>query len=88
MRGTWERDGNNVTVRSHGAKRLTTTPTYEKTEHFFFRGLVGEGHVDVASVCGQGSMIQMRTQNTFADGLLQLLTIGIYAPSHIRVWCE
>jgi len=30
----------------------------------------------------------MQSQQTFADGALGLVTLGIYAPHTVKVWCE
>ena len=51
-------------------------------------GLVGEERVDVKAICQDKKVAQMQSQQTFADGALGLVTLGIYAPHTVKVWCE
>lgn len=77
-----------VTVRPIDGPKLANVPTYEETKPFYMWGLVGEHRVDVTEVCSSGSPKQMQTQQTFANGVLGVLTLGIYAPHTVKVWCE
>jgi len=77
-----------VTIRPGGGEKDTRDPTYSKTETFFFWGLVGENHVNVKAVCGDKAVKQMQSQNTFVNGLLGAITLGIYAPRSVNIWCE
>ena len=77
-----------VTIRDQGKQKLAGDPTWEKSEPFFFWGLAGTGHVNVDEVCGNRKASQLQTQRTFVDGLLGVITLGIYSPHSARVWCE
>lgn len=77
-----------VTIRNQGERKISSPPTYKKTQHFFLWGLVGERSIDVSEVCGDQGTEQMQTQMTFVNGLLRLITLGIYAPRTAKVWCS
>lgn len=77
-----------VTSRPDGGFKVATKPDFEQRQDFFLWGLVGESHIDVQSVCANGKATQMQSQLTFVDGLLGLVTLGIYAPQSARVWCK
>lgn len=77
-----------VTIHPGSDLKLATAPTHEERKNFFLWGLVGEHRVDVQQVCGQQSVEQMQSQATFVDGLLGAVTLGIYAPHSVKVWCE
>jgi hypothetical protein len=76
-----------ITANPRGTGKLDTEPTYSQTKSFFFWGLAGEHHVDVQQVCGTKSVAQMQAQDTFVNRILQLITLGIYAPRTAKVWC-
>lgn len=76
-----------VTVNPAGTQKIASQPTYEEVKPFYMWGLVGEHTVDVTVVCGDKQVQQMQTQQTFVDGLLGGLTLGIYAPRTAKVWC-
>ena len=76
-----------VTVRPDGGFKVATKPTFEQRQDFYLWGLVGERHVNVKDVCN-GNPVQFQSQRTFVDGLLGLVTLGIYAPETARIWCK
>lgn len=77
-----------VTIQPQKIAKLSSTPTYQDSRPFFMWGLVGEQRVDVKKVCGEQAVVQMQSQQTFTDGALGLITLGIYAPHTISVWCD
>lgn len=77
-----------VTIKGEGKGRLSRSPDYEDRKTFLFWGLSGEHDVDVRAVCGGGKARQMQSQWTFVDGLLNTITLGIYAPRTAKVWCD
>jgi hypothetical protein len=77
-----------VTINPYGTRRLSTTPTQVDRKSFFVFGLVGDQSVDVSAVCGTRKPVQMQAQSTFVDSLLGIVTLGIYAPRSVRIWCE
>jgi hypothetical protein len=77
-----------VTIKPEGSNKLSSQPTYEESKSFYFFGLSGEHRIDVAKVCGDKKVAQMQTQQTFVDGLLGVVTLGIYAPHSVKIWCS
>lgn len=59
---------------------------YEEKGNFFLWGLVGEKEVDLKKLCPAGAA-RWQNQQTFVDGLLGFITIGIYIPRTINVEC-
>ncbi|ADN75505.1 Bor family protein [Ferrimonas balearica DSM 9799] len=76
-----------VTIKPDPTVVVNKTPSYEDSRHFFFWGLAGEERVNVSEVC-EGQPAQMQSQQTFLDGLFGGLTLGIYAPHSVKVWCQ
>lgn len=77
-----------ITIQPEQITKLTEKPTYQDSRPFFLWGLVGKQRVDVKALCGEQKVVQMQSQQTFVDGVLGLITIGIYSPHTIKVWCE
>ena len=45
--------------------------------------------VDAAKICGGAeNVVKTETQQTFVNGLLGFITLGIYAPLEARVYCS
>ena len=76
-----------VTIRDQGVQQLDTVPTYESTRHFFFWGLSGPLYLNVNIICKGKRPLQLRTFTTLKDGILNFVTLGIYAPRSVAVWC-
>ncbi len=77
-----------VTINPEVSGKLTAVPEYEDSKSFYFWGLSGEHRVDVKKICGDTEALQMQSQQTLVDGVLTLLTLGIYAPHTVKVWCK
>jgi len=77
-----------VTIHPKQSAELTTEPTYQERKSFYLAGLIGEERVNVSEVCEEKEAVQMQSQQTFVDGLLTVVTLGIYAPHTAKVWCE
>ncbi len=76
-----------VTVTPEGSRKRSDAPTHEERLNYFLWGLVGEPTVDVRAMCQDRAPVEMQAQSTFVDSLLTLITLGIYAPRSVRVWC-
>ena len=51
------------------------------THHFFVSGIGQKKTVDAAKICGGAeNVVKTETQQTFVNGLLGFITLGIYAP--------
>lgn len=76
-----------VTVTPSGKAKTSISPTYEESKSFYLFGLIGEQEVDVTKYCQGQEPQQMQTQSTFLDSFLGIITIGIYSPRTLKVWC-
>ena len=64
-------------------------PTSQKTQHFFISGIGQEQTTNAAAVCGGADkIIKVEAQQTFINGLLGLVTSGIYTPRSAKVYCK
>jgi hypothetical protein len=77
-----------VTSRPGGGFAVASKPHFEQQQDFYLWGLVGESHIDTKTVCSGKKPTQMQSQTTLLDGLLTVVTLGIYAPHTAKVWCE
>ena len=57
------------------------------THHFFVSGIGQKKTVDAAKICGGAENVVQKTetQQTFVNGLLGFITLGIYTPLEARV---
>ena len=56
------------------------------THHFFVSGIGQKKTVDATKICGGAeNVVKTETQQTFVNGLLGFITLGIYAPRWKRV---
>lgn len=77
-----------VTISKEGTEKLTSEPNYQDRKTYYLFGLIGEHTVDVKQTCNGSEARQMQSQIRFTDGLLTIITLGIYAPRTAKVWCE
>ena len=57
--------------------------------HRFFVSGIRQKTVDAAKICGGAeSIVKTETQQTFVNGLLGFITLGIYTPLEARVYCS
>jgi hypothetical protein len=76
-----------VTMNPKGIAKLETEPTYQKSLPFFLSGVIGEKTVDVKETCGSKPVQQIQTQATFLDSFLNIVTLTIYSPRTVKIWC-
>jgi hypothetical protein len=74
------------TVRYRTRVRPTTEPS-TSWNHIFLWGLAGSATVDVRATCPDG-FAQIETKRTFGNIIVSLLTLGIYSPNYVSVWCR
>jgi Bor protein/Prokaryotic membrane lipoprotein lipid attachment site len=61
----------------------------EDMQTFFVSGLGQTQTVDAAAVCdGANNVIKVERQTSFLNGILGLLTSGIYTPYDAKVYCQ
>lgn len=62
---------------------------YNRVQHFFVGGLAQKQEIDAAKICdGVSKVGKVETETTFFNGLLGMITNGIYSPRQIRVYCN
>ncbi|WP_411751452.1 Bor family protein [Serratia sp. (in: enterobacteria)] len=63
-------------------------PKQVTTHHFFVSGIGQQKTIDAAAVCGSSDkVVRTEVQQTFVNGLLGVVTLGIYTPREARVYC-
>ena len=87
-----------ATALAHSSHRMCSTDVYCSkqtgsgstktiTHHFFVSGIGQKKTVDAAKICGGAeSIVKTETQQTFVNGLLGFITLGIYTPLEARVY--
>ena len=69
-------------------KPAAVAPKETITHHFFVSGIGQKKTVD-AQICGGAeNVVKTETQQTFVNGLLGFITLGIYTPLEARVYCS
>ncbi len=69
--------------------RTYSDPVYSSSKEFFFWGLSGPQHdIYVDRICLGKEVDQIATTYTPSDVLLNLITVGIYSPRTVQVWCQ
>ena len=61
------------------SKQTGSSSTKETITHFFVSGIGQKKTVDAAKICGGAeNVVKTETQQTFVNGLLGFITLGIY----------
>ena len=60
---------------------------HDKWASYFFWGIVGNYQLDIREVCPQG-VFQIITGDNVPTWFLRVVTIGIYSPRKVNVWCS
>lgn len=64
-------------------------PDLEKTNHFFFGGLMQTITLDIVEVCERGdNTVQIESRKSWLDILFTGGTMGIYSPTTTSVYCR
>ena len=70
-------------------KPAAVAPKETITHHFFVSGRWAEENCRCSQICGGAeSVVKTETQQTFVNGLLRFITLGIYTPLEARVYCS
>ena len=67
------------------SKQTGSSSTKETITHHFFVLTAEQETVDAAKICGGENVVKTETQQTFVNGLLGFITLGIYTPLEARV---
>ncbi len=63
-------------------------PTYDKNQAFFIYGIGQTQEIDGRAICREKGINRIRTKQTFVNVLLQVVTLGIYTPRTLEVYCN
>ena len=70
-------------------KPAAVAPKETITHHFLRFWNLSRKTVDAAKICGGAeNVVKTETQQTFVNGLLGFITLGIYTPLEARVYCS
>ena len=69
-------------------KPAAVAPKETITHHFFVSGIGQKKTVDAAKFVAAENIVKTETQQTFVNGLLGFITLGIYTPLEARVYCS
>lgn len=70
--------------------QIATKRNYDKSKwyHSFLGGLInGTGHINVSQYCPSG-VGKVEDRHAFVTGLVTFLTLYIYSPTRVKVWCK
>ena len=67
-------------------KPAAVAPRETITHHFFVSGIGQKKTVDVIKFVAAQKVVKTETQQTFVNGLLGFITLGIYTPLEARVY--
>lgn len=74
-------------VTLHPSYDYRVKPSYTDYLDSYLFGLIGKGTVNLAQVCLDQKPLAFQRVKAADDIILSILTIGIYTPSTVRVWC-
>ena len=70
-------------------KPAAVAPKETITHHFFVSGIGQRKLSDATKICGGAeNVVKTETQQTFVNGLLGFITLGVYTPLEARVYCS
>ena len=70
-------------------KPAAVAPKETITHHFFCFWNWAEENCRCSKICGGAeNVVKTETQQTFVNGLLGFITLGIYTPLEARVYCS
>ena len=74
-------------IHYHSEWKRHQKPSYEDYFDYYLFGLVGHNRVSLQRVCLDQKPHGVQTIISSEDGWLTLVTLGIYSPMTVRVWC-
>ena len=63
-------------------------PDHKETSHHFLWGAVGHHKVYMSKACGRKKLHGMFTHTSFLNGLGTAVTLGLWVPKTVEVWCD
>lgn len=77
-----------VTIRPQGGAKDSSVADYIDSKPFYLSGLIGMHKVDVNEACEGSEVMQMQTVTTSSDWLFGMITLFIYSPRTVKIWCK
>jgi hypothetical protein len=66
-----------------------SNPHYQESSHFFIGGIGQTDYIDAAMLCKRyGGVNFVEVKHSFVDGLLAVVTYGIYTPRTKNIYCK
>lgn len=62
-------------------------PDYVDYFDYYFLGFAGRNDVDLQTACMDQRPLAVEQVRGVEDGLITAMTLGIYAPLTVKVWC-
>jgi len=60
---------------------------YSEWHSSWLTGLIGERNIDIDQVCPSGNAT-IHDEQSFLNGLVAALTVGIYTPTEVKIRCD
>ena len=70
-----------------GTGAQTGPLVYDHWQNHWLGGLIGEEIVDISEICPSGNAT-IHDEQTFLNGLVSALTVGIYTPTEVKSRCR
>lgn len=67
---------------------VDATPAFEGKSHFFLWGMWQKTNYNLVNVCPVSGINAIESHWTLYDSLMNGLTMGIYAPESISIYCN
>lgn len=68
---------------------IVEKPTLDTRQSFFVHGIGQTKTIDAAQVCGDASrVVRTEVQQSGMDVFLRVVTLGIYTPHDVRIYCS
>lgn len=63
-------------------------PAFQGTVNYYFFGMFpSDPYIAVDPICDKQPFRQAYADNTLAQGLISIVTLGVYTPRRVRIWC-
>ena len=70
-----------------GAGAPTGPVVYDEWQNHWLSGLIGEKNLDLGVLCPSGNAT-IHDEQSFLNGLVAVLTVGIYSPTTVKIRCD
>jgi hypothetical protein len=74
-------------IAFHEDWNADTKPSYVDYEDFYLFGFIGQPRISLQKICVDQKPYGFEKRMSPTDGILSFITLGIYTPITVRVWC-